>query len=53
MQITGPAVWGEPAERGGAIAVLRCAVELGVDFIDTAGGSAQHRVYSVVADREG
>jgi pyridoxine 4-dehydrogenase len=36
MQITGPGVWGEPADRAGAIATLRRAVELGVDFIDTA-----------------
>lgn len=36
MQITGPGVWGEPEDRDGAIAVLRRAVELGVDFIDTA-----------------
>ncbi len=36
MQITGPGCWGEPADRDGAIAVLRRAVELGVDFIDTA-----------------
>ena len=36
MQITGPGVWGDPVDRPGAIAVLRRAVELGVDFIDTA-----------------
>jgi pyridoxine 4-dehydrogenase len=36
MQITGPGVWGEPADRAGAIATLRRAVELGTDFIDTA-----------------
>jgi aryl-alcohol dehydrogenase-like predicted oxidoreductase len=36
MQITGPGIWGEPDDRDGAIAVLRRAVELGVDFIDTA-----------------
>lgn len=36
MQLTGKGVWGEPADRGEAIAVLRRAVELGVDFIDTA-----------------
>jgi len=28
--------WGEPVDRAGAIAVLRRAVELGVDFIDRA-----------------
>jgi len=36
MQLTGKGVWGEPADHGAAIAVLRRAVELGVDFIDTA-----------------
>jgi pyridoxine 4-dehydrogenase len=36
MRITGPGIWGEPADRGEAIRVLRRAVELGVDFVDTA-----------------
>ena len=36
MRITGPGIWGEPADRDGAIALLRRVVELGVDFIDTA-----------------
>ncbi len=36
MQITGDGIWGEPADHDGAIAVLKAAVELGVDFIDTA-----------------
>lgn len=36
MQLTGKGVWGEPADRDEAIRVLRRAVELGVDFIDTA-----------------
>ncbi|WP_291057286.1 aldo/keto reductase [Herbiconiux sp.] len=36
MQLTGPGVWGEPADHDGAIAVLRRAVELGVNLIDTA-----------------
>lgn len=36
MRITGPGVWGYPADRTGALAVLRRAVELGVGFIDTA-----------------
>jgi aryl-alcohol dehydrogenase-like predicted oxidoreductase len=36
MQITGPGVWGPPRDHDEAIAVLRRAVELGVDFIDTA-----------------
>ncbi|MBO0694484.1 MAG: aldo/keto reductase [Verrucomicrobia bacterium] len=36
MQLTGPGVWGEPSDRAEAIAVLRRAVELGVNLIDTA-----------------
>ena len=36
MRITGPGVWGDPADHGQAIATLRRAVELGVNFIDTA-----------------
>jgi pyridoxine 4-dehydrogenase len=36
MQLTGPGVWGEPADHAEAIAVLRRAVELGINFIDTA-----------------
>ena len=36
MRITGDGVWGEPADRKEAIRVLRRAVELGVNFIDTA-----------------
>jgi pyridoxine 4-dehydrogenase len=36
MRITGPGVWDQPADPDGALAVLRRAVELGVDFIDTA-----------------
>lgn len=36
MRITGEGIWGEPDDRDGAKAVVRRAVELGVDFIDTA-----------------
>jgi pyridoxine 4-dehydrogenase len=36
MRITGEGIWGEPQDRGSAKAVLRRAVELGVDLIDTA-----------------
>ncbi|MER7344872.1 aldo/keto reductase [Streptomyces aurantiacus] len=36
MQLTGPGVWGEPKDRDEAVRVLRRAVELGVNFIDTA-----------------
>jgi aryl-alcohol dehydrogenase-like predicted oxidoreductase len=36
MRITGGGIWGEPPDRQQAHAVLRRAVELGVNFIDTA-----------------
>jgi pyridoxine 4-dehydrogenase len=36
MRITGQGIWGEPADPEEAERVLRRAVELGVDFIDTA-----------------
>jgi aryl-alcohol dehydrogenase-like predicted oxidoreductase len=36
MRITGPGIWGEPADHDESIAVLRRAVELGVQLIDTA-----------------
>ncbi len=36
MQLTGPGVWGEPADRAEAVAVLRRAVDLGINLIDTA-----------------
>ncbi len=36
MRITGPGIWGEPRDRDEAIRVVRRAVELGVNFIDTA-----------------
>ena len=35
MQLTGPGVMGPPADRDGAVAVLRRALELGVDHLDT------------------
>lgn len=36
MRITGKGIWGEPQDRAEAIRVVRRAVELGVNFIDTA-----------------
>jgi pyridoxine 4-dehydrogenase len=36
MRITGNGIWGEPADRTEAIRVLRRAIELGINFIDTA-----------------
>jgi pyridoxine 4-dehydrogenase len=36
MQLPGPGVFGPPRDRDGALAVLRRAVQMGVDLIDTA-----------------
>jgi aryl-alcohol dehydrogenase-like predicted oxidoreductase len=36
MRLTGRGIWGEPTDRAECIRVLRRAIELGVDFIDTA-----------------
>jgi aryl-alcohol dehydrogenase-like predicted oxidoreductase len=36
MRITGEGIWGEPADHDNAVKVLKRAVELGVNFIDTA-----------------
>ena len=36
MRITGDGIWGPPKDPASALAVLRRATELGVNFIDTA-----------------
>ncbi len=36
MRLTGPGIWGWPADRENALRILRRAIELGVNFIDTA-----------------
>jgi aryl-alcohol dehydrogenase-like predicted oxidoreductase len=36
MRLTGEGIWGPPKDRAAALAVLRRAVELGINFIDTA-----------------
>lgn len=36
MRVTGSGIWGPPPKRDDAVAVLRRAVELGINFIDTA-----------------
>lgn len=42
MQLAGPGVFGPPKNRGAAIAVLREAVERGVDHIDTSDAYGPH-----------
>ena len=42
MRLTGDGIWGPPKDRKGALAVLRRAVELDVNFIDTADSYGPH-----------
>ncbi|MEV0586690.1 aldo/keto reductase [Nonomuraea sp. NPDC050310] len=50
MRLTGPGIWGEPADHAGALRVLRRAVELGVTLIDTADSYGPHVAESLVAE---
>jgi aryl-alcohol dehydrogenase-like predicted oxidoreductase len=50
MRLTGPGVWGAPADKKEAIAVLRRAVELGVNFIDTADSYGPEVSETLIAD---
>ena len=42
MRLTGPGIWGPPADRAECVRVVRRAVELGVDLIDTADSYGPH-----------
>ena len=50
MRITGQGVWGEPSNRSEAIRVLRRAVELGVNFIDTADSYGPNVSEEIIAE---
>src|SRR6266852_6490400 len=50
MRITGPGVWGPPADRAEALAVLRRAVDLDVTFIDTAESYGPHVSETLIAE---
>ena len=50
MRITGDGIWGEPPDRNAAKAVLRRAVELGVNFIDTADSYGPHVSEALIAE---
>jgi len=50
MRLTGPGIWGPPKDRNAALAVLRRAVELGVNFIDTADSYGPHVNEELVAE---
>jgi len=50
MRLTGPGIWGEPADRDEAKAVLQRAVELGTNFIDTADSYGPHVSENLIAE---
>ncbi len=50
MRITGEGIWGPPPDPEAAKAVLRRAVELGVNFIDTADSYGPHVSEESIAD---
>jgi aryl-alcohol dehydrogenase-like predicted oxidoreductase len=50
MRLTGEGIWGPPEDRKGALAVLRKAVELDVNFIDTADSYGPHVSEELIAE---
>jgi pyridoxine 4-dehydrogenase len=50
MQLAGPHVMGPPPDRDGAVAVLRRAVELGVDHIDTSDYYGPHVTNEIIRE---
>src|SRR5471030_2833367 len=50
MRITGSGIWGEPKDRNEARNVLKRAVELGVNFIDTADSYGPEVSENIIAE---
>jgi pyridoxine 4-dehydrogenase len=50
MQLTGKGVWGPPRDRAECLAVLRRAIELGVNLIDTAESYGPHVSEELIAE---
>ncbi len=50
MRLTGRGIWGEPADRDECVAVVRRAVELGVQLIDTADSYGPHVTEQIIRD---
>ncbi len=50
MRITGKGIWGPPADKAAALATLRRAVELGVNFIDTADSYGPYVSEELIAE---
>jgi len=50
MRLTGEGIWGPPRDRKAALAVLRRAVELDINFIDTADSYGPHVSEELIAE---
>ena len=50
MQLAGPHVWGPPKDRAAAVAVLRAAIELGVNHIDTSDFYGPHVTNQIIRE---
>lgn len=50
MRITGTGIWGEPANRAEAVRVLRRAIALGINFIDTADSYGPEVSEEIIAE---
>src|SRR5438552_4258355 len=50
MRLSGEGIWGPPKDRKGALAVLRRAVELDINFIDTADSYGPHVNEELIAE---
>jgi aryl-alcohol dehydrogenase-like predicted oxidoreductase len=50
MRLTGEGIWGPPKDRQAALAVLRRAVELDINFIDTADSYGPHISEELIAE---
>src|SRR5947209_11414598 len=50
MRLTGPGIWGPPADRQEALAVLHHALELGVNLLDTADSYGPEVAESLIAE---
>lgn len=50
MRITGPGIWGPPADRAGAVALVRHAGDAGVNFFDTADSYGPYVSEEIIAE---
>ena len=50
MRLTGEGIWGPPKDRTGAVAVLRRALDLGVNFLDTADSYGPYVSEELIAE---